>query len=73
MLTSRRTTDPEMDQELYTLGCMLHITAKDMTTKGGRLSWMDGSECDDGDQHNWNSVRKDAENQPRSGITIVII
>jgi hypothetical protein len=57
----RRSTDPEMGQELYTLGCMLHTHANGMITETRRLSWMDGSDSDDEDQHSWSSVRKEAE------------
>ena len=73
MLALRRTADPEMDQELYTLGCMLHTHANGMITEQGRLSWMDGSESDDEDQHSRNHVNKEAESQPRPVPFIVFI
>ena len=73
MLALRRTADPEMDQELYTFGCMLRLTAKGMITEQGRLSWMDGSEGDDEDQHSRNHVSKEAESQPRSVPFILLI
>jgi len=47
----RRTGDPEMGQELYTLDCMLHTHVNGMITGTRRLSWMDGSDGDDEDQH----------------------
>ena len=47
----QRTTDPEMGQELYMLGCMLHTHVKGMIIETRRLSWMDGSDSDDEDQH----------------------
>ena len=73
MLALRRTADPEMDQELYTPGYMLHITANGMITKQGRLSWMDGSEGDDEDQHSRNHVRNETESQPRPVSSLFII
>jgi hypothetical protein len=57
----RRTTDPEMGQELYTLRCMVHKRANEMITETRRLSWMDGSDSDDEDQHSWNPVWKEAK------------
>jgi hypothetical protein len=47
----RRTNDLEMGQELYTLSCMLHTHVNGMITETRRLSWMDGSDSDDEDQH----------------------
>jgi hypothetical protein len=73
VLMLRRTTDPEMGQELYMLGCMLHTRADGMITEQGRLSWMDGSDGDDEDQHRWNPVRKEAESQSRSVPLLFII
>ena len=73
MLTLRRASDPEMDQELYTVGCMLNITAYDMIRQQGRLSLMDGSESDDEDQHSWSSVRKEVESQPRAVPVLIIL
>jgi hypothetical protein len=61
VLKLQRTGDPEMGQELYTLGCMLHIPTTDRISKTRRLSWMDGSDSDDEDQHSWGSVRKEIE------------
>jgi hypothetical protein len=40
-----------MGQEVYALGCMLHAHVNGMITETGRLSWMDGSDSDDEDQH----------------------
>ena len=67
------TDDPEMDQELYTLGGMLYRYANKMITENRRQSWMDGSDCDDEDQHSWSFFRKDAESQPESVSPIIII
>ncbi len=57
----QRSDDPEMGQELYTLGCMLHKHAKPMITEARRLSWMDGSDSDDEDQHSWSSIQKETK------------
>ena len=62
-----------MDQALYTLGCMLHAHADSMITGTRRLSWMDGSDCDDEDQHSRDSVQKEAEIQLRSVPVLVIL
>jgi hypothetical protein len=62
-----------MGQELYTLGCMLHTNANKMMTGTRRLSWMDGSDSDDEDQHSQYSVRKEVEKQPSSVFTIFIV
>ena len=72
MYMVRRTDDPEMDQELYTLGGMLYRYANNMNTENRRQSWMDGSDCDDEDQHRRSSVQKEAESQPRS-VTILAL
>jgi hypothetical protein len=69
----RSTDDPEMDQELYTLGGMLHRSANNMITENRRQSWMDGSDCDDEDQHSWSFFWKNAEIQPESVSLIIII
>ena len=69
----RRTDDPEMDQELYTLGGMLYRHPNNMNTENRRQSWMDGSDSDDEDQHSWSSIRKDAKSQPESVSVIIII
>jgi len=47
----RGSADPEMGQELYMLGCTLHVPAEGSISRTGRLSWMDGSDGDDEDQH----------------------
>jgi hypothetical protein len=73
VLTIWRTTDPEMDQELYTPACMLQINAKSIILKNGRLTWMDGSDSDDGDQHSWSSIQNKAESQPLPVNSIFII
>ena len=65
--------DPEMDQELYTLGDMLYRYANNMITENRRQSCMDGSDCDDEDQHSWSYFRKDAESQPESVSPVIII
>ena len=62
-----------MGQELYTLGCMLHKSADEMITETRRLSWMDGSDSDDEDQHSWSPVQKEAESQPRSVPVLFIL
>ena len=43
-----------MGQELYMLGCLLHTHVNGMITETRRLSWMDGSDSDDEDQHSLN-------------------
>ena len=73
VLTLRRTIDPEMDQELYTPVCMPHVNIKSITPKRGRLSWMDGSDSDDGDQHSCGSIPKEAESQPSPIYSIFIV
>jgi hypothetical protein len=52
---------------------MLHTHVKGMITEQGRLTWMDGSEGDDEDQHSRSSVQKEAESQPRAVPVLVIV
>jgi hypothetical protein len=72
VLMNRRSADPVMGQELYMLGCGLHVPDKGSVSKMRRLSWMDGSDSDDEDQHSRSSIHKEAESQPRSVYTIFI-
>jgi hypothetical protein len=62
-----------MGQELYIPGCVLHILAKGMISKTGRLSWMDGSDCDDEDQHSRDHASNEAESEPRPVPFIIFI
>jgi hypothetical protein len=73
VLELQRATDPEMDQELYTPGYMLHIHTKGTITRIGRLSWMDGSEGDDEDQHSRILVSNETESQPKPVSSFFVI
>ena len=73
MLKLLRSTDPEMGQKLYSLGCMLHARADSMITEPRRLSWMDGSDGDDEDQHSRRSVPEEAESQLKPVPVLVIL
>jgi hypothetical protein len=73
VLALQRTADPEMDQELYIPGRTLHMLAKSMKSKTGRPSWMDGSDCDDADQHSRKHFGYEAESQLGPVITILFI
>jgi hypothetical protein len=59
----KRATGPEMDQELYTFGYMLHVNAKKMINKARRPSWMDGSDSDDEDQHSYGAIQTEIKGQ----------
>jgi hypothetical protein len=58
----RGRADPVMGQELYMLGCTLRIPTEGSTSKMRRLSWMDGSDSDDEDQHSLSPVWRETEN-----------
>ena len=51
VLALQRTTDPTMDQELFATRFGLNMLVEGMIFEMGRLSSMDGSDCDDEDQH----------------------
>ena len=61
---NRKSADPVMGQGLYRLNCTLHVPEAGSVSRMRRLSWMDGSDSDDEDQHSWGSVQKEAEIQP---------
>jgi len=51
VLALRKLTDPEMDQEAGTTVHVLRIHAEGVVSEERRPNWMEGSDCDDGDQH----------------------
>lgn len=51
VLALRKLTDPEMDQGARITVHALRIRAEGVASKEWRPNWMDGSDCDDGDQH----------------------
>jgi hypothetical protein len=61
-----------MDQELYMFGCTLCILTKN-SSRIRRLSWMDGSDSDDEDQHSWSPVQDEAEIQPWSASLVFVL
>jgi hypothetical protein len=62
VLTLPRSIDPEMDQKLCLLGCMLPMDSNCMIIGIRRPRWMDGSDSDDENKNSCSSVRKEAEN-----------
>jgi len=73
VLTNRKSADPVMGQELYTLGCTLRVPKEGSVSKMRRLSWMDGSDSDDEDQHSRGSVQNEAESQPKSVFAVFVL
>lgn len=51
MLALRKLTDPEMDQKARITVHALRIRAEGVASEEWRPNRMDGSDCDDGDQH----------------------
>ena len=73
VLTLRKPTDPEMDQENRITVHALRIRAEGVVSEEWRPNWMDGSDCDDGDQHSEAYLGNEIEGEPRPVPTIIFL
>ena len=73
VLAYRWAADPEMGQMVCVLGCALRVAASGVLIGYGRMSWMEGSDCDDEDQHSWGFVCCEVEGQLGSVPVVVFV
>ena len=73
MLALRKPTDPEMDQGASITVYALRIRAEIVVSKEWRPNWVDGSDCDDGDQHSEAYLGNEIEDKPRPVSAVIFI
>jgi hypothetical protein len=73
VLTLRKPTDPEMDQETRVTVHALRIRAEGVVSEEWRQNWMEGSDCDDGDQRSEAYLGKKIEGKPRPVPAVLFI
>ena len=73
MLALRKPTDPEMDQGARITVHALRIRAEGVVSEEWRPNWMDGSDCDDGDQHSEAYLGNEIEDKPRPVPAVIFI
>ena len=66
-------TDPELDQEAQIAVHTLQIGAEGMLLEWGRPDWMEGSDCDDGDQLSEAYLGNKIEGKPRPVPSVFFI
>ena len=73
VLTLRKPTDPEMDQEAHITVHALQIRAEDIASEERRPNWMDGSDCDDANQHSEAYLDNKIEGKPKPVPPVLFI
>jgi hypothetical protein len=66
-------TDPELDQEAQIAVQTLQIGAEGRMPEGRRSDWMDGSDCDDGDQRSEAYLGNEIEGKLRPVSSVFFI
>ena len=69
----RKLTDPETDQEAQLTVHTLQIRAEGTVSEERRQNWMEGSDCDDGDQRSEAYLGKKIEGKPRPVPAVLFI
>ena len=73
VLALRKLTDPETDQEAHITVHTLQIRAEDIISEEWRPNWMEGSDCDDGDQHSEAYLGDEINPKPRPVPAVIFI
>jgi hypothetical protein len=69
----RKLTDPETDQEAQIAVHTLQIRAEGIVSEDRKQNWMEGSDCDDGDQRSETYLGKKIEGKPRSIPAVLFV
>jgi hypothetical protein len=73
VLALQKLTDPETDQEACITVHALQIRAETIVSEEWRPNWMEGSDCDDGDQHSEAYLGNQIEGKPRPVSAVIFI
>ena len=73
VLALRKPTDPEMDQEARITVHALQIRAEGIALEKWRPNWMEGSDCDDADQHSEAYLGNEIEGKPSPVPTLIFL
>ena len=73
VLALRKLTDPETDQEARITVHTLQIRAEGIVSEERRPNWMEGSDCDDTNQHSEAYLGNEIEVKPRPVPPVIFI
>lgn len=73
VLMLRGISCPLSGQAPYTVGCTLLDPSQGSVLKTRRLSWMEGSDSDDEDQHSWGTIQEEIQIQSKPVITVFVL
>ena len=73
VLMLRGVSCPLSGQAPYIVGCTLRDPSEGSVSKTRRLSWMEGSDSDDEDQHSWSTIQEEIQSQPKPVVTVFVL